>query len=128
MRNIYFPFDILSDTAIDVANEMVKELEIKDREPLEIAEIIDKEISNLAPDWKEALVNEEEHHVYSYGGENHPFYSMSSPSSSSSSHCSMLEPGPSSRHREHCQEDWLRGICCDQVEFQTATNTYIYVC
>ncbi|XP_039146567.1 probable serine/threonine-protein kinase WNK5 isoform X1 [Dioscorea cayenensis subsp. rotundata] len=108
VRNIYFPFDILSDTAIDVANEMVKELEIKDREPLEIAEIIDKEISNLAPDWKEALVNEEEHHVYSYGGENHPFYSMSSPSSASSSHCSMLEPGPSSRHREHCQEDWLR--------------------
>ncbi|KAF9594561.1 hypothetical protein IFM89_033531, partial [Coptis chinensis] len=45
VRNIYFPFDIVSDTAIDVATEMVKELEITDGQPLEIAEMIDKEIS-----------------------------------------------------------------------------------
>ncbi|KAJ0975502.1 hypothetical protein J5N97_017467 [Dioscorea zingiberensis] len=106
LRNIYFPFDILSDTAIDVANEMVKELEITDREPSEIAEVIDKEISNLAPDWKESLPNNEDHHhVYSYGGDNHPFYYMSSPTSS---HCSMLDPSSSSGNSEPFQGDWLR--------------------
>ncbi|KAF9594555.1 hypothetical protein IFM89_033525 [Coptis chinensis] len=53
VRNIYFPFDIVSDTAIDVATEMVKELEITDGHPLEIAEMIEKEISALVPHWQE---------------------------------------------------------------------------
>ncbi|KAG1338137.1 putative serine/threonine-protein kinase WNK5 [Cocos nucifera] len=53
MRNIYFPFDIITDTPIDVANEMVKELDITDREPSEIAEMIAQEISILVPGWKE---------------------------------------------------------------------------
>ncbi|KAG9455182.1 hypothetical protein H6P81_008086 [Aristolochia fimbriata] len=52
VKNVYFPFDIFSDTSIDVAAEMVKELEITDREPHEIAEVIDEEISALVPHWK----------------------------------------------------------------------------
>ncbi|KAH1096043.1 hypothetical protein J1N35_012964 [Gossypium stocksii] len=52
-RNIYFPFDIVNDTAINIASEMVKELEINDREPLEIANLIEKEISSLIPTWKD---------------------------------------------------------------------------
>ncbi|KAL4021491.1 hypothetical protein IC575_020292 [Cucumis melo] len=53
-KNVYFAFDILNDTAIDVATEMVKELEIiSDWDPLEIAVMIEKEISSLIPDWEE---------------------------------------------------------------------------
>lgn len=51
-RNVYFPFDIASDTPLDVATEMVKELEITDWEPFEIADMIDEEISALIPNWK----------------------------------------------------------------------------
>ncbi|KAM0999046.1 hypothetical protein ACFX13_005950 [Malus domestica] len=52
LRNIYFPFDVLNDTPFDVATEMVKELEITDWEPFEIANMIEGEISALVPDWK----------------------------------------------------------------------------
>lgn len=48
-RNVYFPFDVLNDTALEVAVEMVKELEISDWEPFEIAEMIDGEISAIMP-------------------------------------------------------------------------------
>ncbi|KAL1332421.1 hypothetical protein HN51_061229 [Arachis hypogaea] len=48
-RNIFFPFDIVTDTPIDVAVEMVRELEISDWEPSEIAYIIEAEISELMP-------------------------------------------------------------------------------
>ena len=48
-RTVYFPFDILTDTPIDVATEMVKELEIADWEPFEIANMIDGEVSALLP-------------------------------------------------------------------------------
>ncbi|XP_022986794.1 probable serine/threonine-protein kinase WNK4 [Cucurbita maxima] len=51
LRNIYFPFDIVNDTALDVAMEMVKELEISDWEPFEIADMIEGEISALVPNW-----------------------------------------------------------------------------
>lgn len=51
LRNIYFPFDIVNDTALDVAIEMVKELEISDWEPFEIADMIEGEISALVPNW-----------------------------------------------------------------------------
>ncbi|KAJ6836663.1 putative serine/threonine-protein kinase WNK5 [Iris pallida] len=68
VRNIYFPFDIYSDTAIDVANEMVRELEITDRDPSEIAEVIAQEISTLVPQWKDGGEAAEDrcHHEYSY--------------------------------------------------------------
>ncbi|KAL8168072.1 hypothetical protein V2J09_009571 [Rumex salicifolius] len=53
VRNVHFPFDIVHDTTEDVATEMVKELDITDWEPLEIAEMIEEEISALAPTWKD---------------------------------------------------------------------------
>ncbi|XP_044504803.1 probable serine/threonine-protein kinase WNK5 [Mangifera indica] len=94
-RNIYFPFDIFHDTATDVALEMVKELEITDWEPLEIAAMIEEEISSLVPNWKAYCGSPKFHHQYSFSYEDedddavihghHPFYSNSSYSSSQSS-------------------------------------------
>ncbi|KAH9622765.1 hypothetical protein KSS87_015387 [Heliosperma pusillum] len=55
IRNIYFPFDIESDTAMTVATEMVSELEINDQDVTRIADMIDGEIALLVPDWKTGL-------------------------------------------------------------------------
>uniref|UniRef100_A0A1D1YJ00 non-specific serine/threonine protein kinase n=1 Tax=Anthurium amnicola TaxID=1678845 RepID=A0A1D1YJ00_9ARAE len=89
VQNIYFPFDVVSDTPIDVANEMVKELEINDRDPSQIAEVIAQEVSALVPDWKDAAPAEDVHHSYVYGEEEdddlHPFHETSSPTSTQGS-------------------------------------------
>lgn len=53
VRNVHFPFDIINDTAMDVAIEMVRELDINDWEPYEIADMIEEEISALVPGWKD---------------------------------------------------------------------------
>lgn len=95
-RNIYFPFDIVNDTAMDVAVEMVKELEISDWEPSEIAVMIEKEISSLVPsydNWSSPQDYHSDQHCYSYEDDDdcdgdvvrHPFHSFSSCSSSQSS-------------------------------------------
>ncbi|KAJ6696574.1 hypothetical protein OIU85_002970 [Salix viminalis] len=93
-RNIFFPFDILHDTPIDVAMEMVKELEIGDWEPFEIADMIDGAISDLVPDWKKwDLPHTESHHIFDYqedDGHNHPFHSSSSYSSAHSSQSGLM--------------------------------------
>lgn len=90
-RNIYFPFDTIKDTAIEVANEMVKELEISDLEPLEIAEMIEQEISTIVPTWRNCDNSKyEKQHSFNYDEEDdnhHPFFS--SPPSRSSSHGSL---------------------------------------
>ncbi|XP_043725003.1 probable serine/threonine-protein kinase WNK5 [Telopea speciosissima] len=92
VRNIFFPFDIVNDTPLDVATEMVKELEINDREPTEIAEVIEEEISALVPNWR-VWVPSPDHtlqHTFSYhedddgDGPQHPFYISSSCSSQAS--------------------------------------------
>lgn len=84
VRNIYFPFDIINDTPIDVANEMVKELELTDWKPAAIASMIAREITNLVPNWKE-----NGHHEYDFREEaeeyGHPFYYISSPTSTHAS-------------------------------------------
>ncbi|GAB4851099.1 hypothetical protein Ancab_030393 [Ancistrocladus abbreviatus] len=59
IRNIYFPFDIETDTALSVATEMVSELDITDQEVTKIAEMIDGEIVSLVPSWKRGLSIEE---------------------------------------------------------------------
>jgi WNK lysine deficient protein kinase len=84
-RNIYFPFDTATDTAMEVAREMVKELDITDRNPSEIAAMIEQEIDRLLPG--------REQHEYSYAaheGDDEeeeqpppPLYYHSSPPSSS---------------------------------------------
>ncbi|KAM7259601.1 hypothetical protein ACFE04_015342 [Oxalis oulophora] len=53
IRNIYFPFDIDNDTASNVATEMISELDLTDENPTKIAELIDDQIANLVPDWKQ---------------------------------------------------------------------------
>lgn len=52
IRNIYFPFDVESDTALSVATEMVAELDITDQDVTKIADMIDGEIASLVPEWK----------------------------------------------------------------------------
>ncbi|CAL5189805.1 unnamed protein product [Lathyrus oleraceus] len=65
VRNVYFPFDIHTDTPIDVAMEMVKELEISDWDPYDIANMINREISALLPyRWKNE--NSDSFQTFSY--------------------------------------------------------------
>ncbi|GAB4833184.1 Probable serine/threonine-protein kinase wnk5 [Ancistrocladus abbreviatus] len=82
VRNVHFPFDILNDTAIDVAREMVKELDITDWEPWEIAGMIEEEISALVPeleDWDSSQ------HCFTYDADdNHPLYDFHESASSDS--------------------------------------------
>jgi len=59
VRNIYFPFDVENDTAMSVASEMVAELDITDYDDVEIATMIDEEISALVPDWKGGVALED---------------------------------------------------------------------
>lgn len=59
IRNIYFPFDIESDTALTVATEMVSELDLTDQDVTKIADMIDGEISSLVPEWKRGSVIDE---------------------------------------------------------------------
>ncbi|KAK7300803.1 hypothetical protein RJT34_11654 [Clitoria ternatea] len=84
VRNVFFPFDIVTDTPIDVATEMVKELEIADWEPFEIAHMIDREISALLPHRKQSNCPDA-FHTFSYqdddDGPHHHFRSFSSCSS-----------------------------------------------
>ncbi|KAK9289029.1 hypothetical protein L1049_017500 [Liquidambar formosana] len=63
-RNIYFPFDIETDTALSVATEMVAELDITDQCVTKIADMIDGEIVSLVPEWKRGLgIEETSHHT-----------------------------------------------------------------
>lgn len=82
-RNIYFPFDTLGDTPIDVATEMVKELEITDWEPMEIASMIEGEISALVPKWKNWSSDQP-------AEVDHAYYSFSSCSSSQTSFSGLI--------------------------------------
>lgn len=88
VRNVFFPFDIFHDTPIDVATEMVKELEIADWEPFEIANMIDREISALLPQRRQTSCSDA-FHTFSYidddcddnDAPHHHFRSFSSSSS-----------------------------------------------
>ncbi|KAH6838039.1 with no lysine kinase 1 [Perilla frutescens var. hirtella] len=55
VRNIYFPFDTETDTALSVATEMVAELDITDQDVTEIAKMIDGEIASLVPEWRSGV-------------------------------------------------------------------------
>ncbi|XP_027151489.1 probable serine/threonine-protein kinase WNK4 isoform X1 [Coffea eugenioides] len=85
-RNVFFPFDMASDTPMGVAREMVRELDITDWTPSEIADMIDAEISGLLPyskKWEHS--QPPRYHILHYEEEedhNHPFVDFSSCSSS----------------------------------------------
>lgn len=87
VRNVHFPFDIVNDTAMDVAMEMVNELDITDWEPGVIAEMIEEEISALVPGWKDSDSREQlRQHSFDFDDdddENHPPYLSYSPSNDS---------------------------------------------
>ncbi|XP_059668127.1 probable serine/threonine-protein kinase WNK5 isoform X2 [Cornus florida] len=137
-RNVYFPFDIVSDTAIDVAMEMVKELEIADWKPSEIAEMITEEISTLVPTWKDWDSPQNEHqHSFNYIDDeddddrtHHPFYSLSSHSSSQASlpgfypSCEKTEI----RHGNNVTtsgHDWFQDLLIsDDTSSQSSLNSY----
>uniref|UniRef100_A0A2N9HLE2 non-specific serine/threonine protein kinase n=1 Tax=Fagus sylvatica TaxID=28930 RepID=A0A2N9HLE2_FAGSY len=139
-RNIYFSFDIVHDTAIDVAIEMVKELEISDWEPLEIAEMIEDEISSLVPTWKDWGSSLQPHHQHSFNFEeeedddastHHPFYSSSSPSSSQA----CLPASFSSSYKTHncgnnvaSGHDWRQEdlFINDDASSQSSLNSFKY--
>ncbi|XP_057423334.1 serine/threonine-protein kinase WNK1-like isoform X2 [Lotus japonicus] len=60
VRNIYFPFDTETDTALSVANEMVAELDITDQDVTKLANMIDEQIATLVPGWKTEPRTEED--------------------------------------------------------------------
>lgn len=132
-RNIYFPFDIFNDTATEVALEMVKELEIPDWEPLEIAEMIEQEISCLVPNWKECGSPQFQHqHSFSYqdedddnddDGMHHPFYCNSSHSSSHASLPAIFTNYVNSSPNRLQQEDLLGN---DDVSSNCSGNSFKY--
>ncbi|XP_071715977.1 probable serine/threonine-protein kinase WNK9 isoform X2 [Rutidosis leptorrhynchoides] len=61
-RNIYFRFDIETDTAFSVANEMVSDLDIANQDVDKIADMIDSEISYLVPQWQKGSDSLHENH------------------------------------------------------------------
>ncbi|XP_009603876.1 probable serine/threonine-protein kinase WNK4 isoform X2 [Nicotiana tomentosiformis] len=106
VRNVYFPFDIVTDTPTEVANEMVKELEITDWKPYEIANMIDGEISGLVPQWKKWNQFESaDYHVLSYKDDDNdhhnPFRGFSSCSSSQVSLSGDMFDDTSSQSSSH---------------------------
>lgn len=120
-RNIYFPFDILNDTPLDVAREMVKELEITDWEPFEIAEMIDEEISVLVPQWKKReWPHSEAYHTFNYeedeDGYHHPLYSFPSCSSSQASLPGLITH----------DQDWLQDDFFDDASSQSSSHSGTY--
>ncbi|KAF8042167.1 hypothetical protein BT93_A0703 [Corymbia citriodora subsp. variegata] len=120
-RNIYFPFDIMNDTALDVALEMVRELEISDREPMEIAEMIEEEISSLVPTWKKSGLPLKNHHnSFSFEDDDDdeetcpPFHTYSSCSSSHASLPNFDSPFSDANLKDICNNmmngspNWLQ--------------------
>ncbi|KAG5069295.1 hypothetical protein JHK85_001672 [Glycine max] len=135
-RNIFFPFDTIYDTAIDVAMEMVKELEISDLEPLEIAKMIEEEISALVPTWRDwGSAEYQKQHSFSYEEEydmsnHHPFFSTSS---RSSSHASLPVFGSSYKNNFHHRgnhypfaQDWPQDelFMNDDASSQSSMNSF----
>ncbi|KAI9160290.1 hypothetical protein LWI28_006868 [Acer negundo] len=121
VRNVYFPFDIVNDTALDVATEMVKELEIADWEPSKIAEMIDGEISAIVPHWKKLNLphSEANYHTFNYQEDDdhdRPLCSFSSSSSSQVSLSGLLAHG----------YDWNKDDLYDDSSSQSSSNSGTY--
>ncbi|KAJ3680941.1 hypothetical protein LUZ60_015430 [Juncus effusus] len=124
-KNIYFPFDIMADTPIDVANEMVKDLELTDWDPLEIADMIGQEIKILVPDWNpdNGVDNEPEEYEEDERESNHnPFYCVSP--TGSSSHGSLYGVGPSSSSHGPFCHGWQDDLYTDDDESSTHSGKY----
>ncbi|CAN7067261.1 unnamed protein product [Brassica rapa subsp. trilocularis] len=110
-KNVSFCFDIVNDTSIDVATEMVKELEITEWDLVEIAKMIDGEISSLVPGWRSEEDDESLHDFHT------PYHSSSSPSSSRASLSNYMAPG---------RQDWLQDDFHDETYSQSSSNSGSY--
>ncbi|KAJ8543570.1 hypothetical protein K7X08_006093 [Anisodus acutangulus] len=128
VRNVYFPFDIVTDTPTEVANEMVKELEITDWKPHEIANMIDGEISGLVPQWKKWNQFESiDYHVLSYKDDDNDRHNPFQGFSSSSSQVSLsgllssqvIDVNSKDRH-------WLHGDTFDDTSSQSSSYSANY--
>uniref|UniRef100_A0ACD5Y798 Uncharacterized protein n=1 Tax=Avena sativa TaxID=4498 RepID=A0ACD5Y798_AVESA len=124
VRNIYFPFDIAGDTAMEVSTEMVKELDIDDRDPSEIAAMIEQEILRLVPDWAGGnCSDQQEYYTYADDDDNEeqpPFYYLSSsPASSHGSH-SGVGPTASGLHGGH--GDWFQDYPASSDDDDTSST------
>ncbi|KAI7984219.1 putative serine/threonine-protein kinase WNK4 [Camellia lanceoleosa] len=128
VRNVYFPFDIVSDTPLDVACEMVKELEIIDWEPFEIADMIDGEISALIPHWKKQDQHQSDHcHILNYqeeDGHHHLLYPFSSCSSSQVSLSELINCHEVNERSHGC--DWLPDDLFDDTSSQSSLHSGKY--
>ncbi|PIN07822.1 Serine/threonine protein kinase [Handroanthus impetiginosus] len=125
VRNVFFPFDIVSDTPLDVANEMVKELEITDWRPSEIANMIDGEISGLVPHWKIDHPPTANFHVLNYQDDDYDHHNLFSPSSSSQ--MSALSSVASHRmDMKHQGNHWLQGDLFDDTSSQSSSHSEKY--
>ncbi|KAI3461720.1 hypothetical protein Pfo_018383 [Paulownia fortunei] len=125
VRNVFFPFDIVSDTPLDVANEMVKELEITDWRPSEIANMIDGEISGLVPDWKADHPQSAHFHILNYQEDDYDQHNLFSPSSSSQ----VSALGSIASHRMDTRPQashWLQGDLFDDTSSQSSSHSEKY--
>ncbi|XP_019178456.1 PREDICTED: probable serine/threonine-protein kinase WNK4 [Ipomoea nil] len=123
VRNVFFPFDILNDTPTDVAIEMVKELEITDWKPTEIANMIDGEITGVVPQWKKwNQYDSSDYHALNYKdneNEHHnPHFSFSSCSSS------QLSVSGNSQGPRWLQDEWYEDT---SSEGSSCSGNYSYL-
>ncbi|XP_065852501.1 probable serine/threonine-protein kinase WNK5 isoform X2 [Euphorbia lathyris] len=136
-RNIYFPFDTMNDTAIDVAVEMVKELEISDWQPFEIAEMIEEQITSLIPNWKQLdFSSHHQHSFYSYddaddddeeedndnGEIRDPFHSFCSRSSSQAPLFGSNSCTRSNNSITACSREWFQGETTEDTSCESSFN------
>ncbi|PIA31780.1 hypothetical protein AQUCO_04900219v1 [Aquilegia coerulea] len=103
IRNIYFPFDIETDTALSVATEMIEELEIKDQEVTKIADMIDGEIAFLVPEWQ-TVPGIEETPRYSNAGFCHNCASNRTSNGSLMDYLTLSNPGARNLQILQCTE------------------------
>lgn len=124
VRNIYFPFDIAGDTATEVATEMVKELDIDDRDPSEIAAMIEQEIVRLVPGWVGGNGgDQQEYYTYADDDDNEeqpPFYYLSS--SPTSSHGSQCGVGPTASGLHGGHGDWFQDYAVSSDDDDTCST------
>ncbi|CAM8920180.1 unnamed protein product [Rhodiola kirilowii] len=132
MNNIYFQFDVVNDTAIDVATEMVKELTNVDWEPCQIAEMIEKEVSTMASTWanltspkyqrQESFIYEDKEYSDAEGS-HHPFYALSSCSPSEVSLPQVHQLNTvTTTHDHECFQDDLT----DDTSSHGSSNSFNY--
>ncbi|KAL2330584.1 hypothetical protein Fmac_018165 [Flemingia macrophylla] len=135
-RHVFFPFDTLKDTAIQVAMEMVQELEIRHLEPLEIAAMIDHEVSALVPTWRDRVkCHHQRQYSFNYEEDedvnnHHPFFLSSSPSSPrGSGHMSASNSFKTHVRGNHCPftQEWPQdhdSLGNDDSRSNTSMNSF----